>query len=138
MLLPQVLQEIELRAAATNAAHRAAIAEAELKRLRWEAAMESARHDYAQEYRAKVLVRQSREWLLARELRGYLDAMDEAIMDISDEEAMLSAREWQNWAEQWVKFLDPMAGSLAMPVVPDPMADDLKIHLGGWSPYGPT
>ena len=47
-LLPQILQEIELRADAAEAARLAAIAEAEERRRQWERAMDDATRDYAE------------------------------------------------------------------------------------------
>ena len=65
--LPQILQEVELRAEAAEHARLAAIAAAAERRRQWECAMEKAKGDYAEAYRADVLLRQVDGWLRARQ-----------------------------------------------------------------------
>jgi hypothetical protein len=134
--LPQILQEIELRAKAAEAAQLAAIAAAEEKERQWERAMEQARRDYAATYRAQALVRQSAAWHNVCQVRDYLDAMQQKIDTLADPHDTATAREWHRWATAWAESTDPLAQTPAPPTVPEPKPDDLKPHLHGWSPYG--
>jgi hypothetical protein len=135
--LPQILQEVELRTEAAEHARLAAIAAAEERRRQWEHAMENAKADYAEAYRTDILLRQLDGWLRARQVRDYLDVMQETIDSITDPDDAVAAKEWHRWAEEWVASADPLAQPLAMPAVPEPKPDDLKPFLKGWNPYGP-
>jgi hypothetical protein len=135
--LPQILQEVELRAEAAEHARLAAFAAAEERRRLWGRAMERAKGDYAEAYRADILLRQLDGWLRTRQVRDYLDAMRETIDSIGDPDDAVAAKEWHQWGEEWVASADPLAQPLAMPAVPEPKPDDLKAFLKGWNPYGP-
>jgi hypothetical protein len=135
--LPQILQEVELRAEAAEHARLAAVAAAEERRRQWERAMEKAKSDYAEAYRSDLLLRQVDGWFRARQVRDYLSAMQEAIDSIADPDDAVAAKEWLRWAEEWAASADPLGQPLAMPAVPEPNPDDLKAFLKGWSPYGP-
>jgi uncharacterized protein YeaO (DUF488 family) len=135
-LLPQILQEIELRADAAEAARLAAIAEAEERRRQWERAMGDATRDYAEACRAKHLLQQAHDWRRARRVRDYLEAMQSVVDTIEDPDDAIAAKEWHQWAEEWAASSDPLARRLAMPVISEPKPDDLKPFLQGWSPYG--
>ena len=136
-LLPQVLQEIELRAAEAERAKLAAIEAEKIRRRRWELAMAKAKRDHREAYRDRVLENQLNDWLRARRIGEYLDAMQSAIATINTPEDARSAREWFEWAERRVRILDPLRRRLEMPAVPEPAAEELKPFLDGWSPYGP-
>jgi hypothetical protein len=135
--LPQILQEVELRAQAAKHARLAAIAEAAERRRQWECAMEKAKGDYTEAYRADLLSRQVDGWFRARQVRDYLDAMQETIDKLVDTHETVAAKEWHRWAEEWAASADPLGQPLAMPAVPEPNPEDLKVFLKGWSPYGP-
>lgn len=135
--LPQILQEIELRAAAAEAARLAAIAEAAERRRRWELAMEAAKVDFAEAHRWDVFNQEVDDWLRANHVRAYLQAMGSAIEAIAHPEDSLVARQWLGWASAHAADLDPLVGRLAIPDAPKPKAEDLAPFLRGWSPYGP-
>ena len=135
--LPEILQEVELRAQAAEHARLAAIAAAAERRRQWEGAMEKAKGDYAEAYRSDLLLRQADGWFRARQVRDYLDAMQKTIDSIADPDDAVAAKEWLRWAEEWAASADPLGQPLAMPVVPEPNPEDLKVFLKGWSPYGP-
>ena len=135
--MPQVLQEIELRAKAAEQARIAAIAAAEDQRRQWERAMEVAKREFAVAYRTDVLFRQVDDWHRARQVREYLDAMQLAIDAIGDPDDAIAAKEWHRQAEELVAIVDPLAQRLYVQAVPEPKADDLKPFLKGLSPYGP-
>jgi hypothetical protein len=86
-LLPQILQEIELRAAEAEQVRLAAIEAAEQRRRQWELAMEQATLDYAEEYRGQILEREIDDWLRTGLRRAYLDAMELVIASLGDPEA---------------------------------------------------
>ncbi len=136
-LLPQILQEIDLRADTAEAARLAAIAEAEERRRQWERAMDHATRDYAEACGAKHLLQQAHDWRRARRVRDYLEAMRSIVDTIEDPDDAIAAKEWHQWAEEWAASSDPFAKRLAMPVISEPKPDDLKPFLQGWSPYGP-
>jgi hypothetical protein len=135
--LPQVLQEIELRAKAAEEARIAAIAAAEERRRQWEQAMDLAKREFAVAYRTDALFRQVDGWHRVRQVREYLDAMLLTIDAIDDPDDAVAAKEWHRKAEQLVALVDPLARRLSAPAVPEPKADELKPFLNGLSPYGP-
>lgn len=135
--LTQILQEIELRAEAAEQERVAAVAEAERRRRQWERAMDQAKEDYAEDFRARALFRQVDSWARTRQVRDYLDALQARIDTIADFDDGLAAKEWHRWSEEWAATADPLVQPLAMPVVPEPKPDDLKPFLNGWNPYGP-
>jgi hypothetical protein len=135
--LPQVLQEMELRAKAAEQERLAAIAEAEQRRRQWEQAMKKAKADYTEAFRANVLIGQVDNWLRTHQIRDYLDAMRERIDNIIDPDDAIAAKEWYVWVEEWVSSADPLLQRLGAPEVPEPKPDDLKPFLKGWNPYGP-
>jgi hypothetical protein len=93
--------------------------------------------DYAEAYRADILLRQVDGWLRTRQLRDFLDVMRETIATIADPDDIVAAQEWHRWAQEWVASADPLAQPLATPAVPEPKPDDLKPFLKGWNPYVP-
>ncbi|CAI7978113.1 conserved hypothetical protein [Frankia sp. Hr75.2] len=134
--LARILQEIELRAAAAEEAWLAAEEAARERRRQWEAAMAKAKVDHREAHRAKVLEQQMVAWRHAGQLREYIVAMEERIASMDGAEAETAA-EWLSWATEHVARIDPLGTRLAMPVDPEPKADELKPFLGRWSPYGP-
>lgn len=135
--LPQVLQEIELRAEAAEEARVAAIAAAVERRRQWEQAMDLAKREFAVAFRTEVLLRQVDDWHRARQVRGYLDAMLLAIDATGDPDDAVAAKEWHRQAEDLVALVDPLAQRLSVPAVPELKADELKPFHNGLSPYGP-
>jgi hypothetical protein len=137
-LLPQILQEIELRAAAAEVARLAAIEAAEERRRQWELARKEAELEHRESYRAQVLGEQVDDWLRSRQIRDYLDAMQMSIATFDDPADAAAANEWLEWARHQTSTLDPLQRSLVMPVEPSPTAEDLAPFMNGLSPYGPS
>lgn len=135
--LPEILQEIELRAAAATSAREAEAAAAEERRRRWQRALNAARRDHVEARRADHLLHQSETWHQTRRLVAYLEAMDHHINTITDPETAAAAREWHQWATDWSHAADPLANTIAMPTIPEPTPGELTPHLHGWSPYSP-
>jgi hypothetical protein len=79
--LPELLREVEVRAAEAEQRRQEA-ARREQERVReWEAAMEDARARLAEHIRAEALTSQVERWRTAREIRAYCDAIEERYRD---------------------------------------------------------
>ena len=136
--LPQILQEIELRAGfAEQQRLEQEREEAERERL-WNEAMSEAERRYAEDHRARVLDEQLKRWRLVRELDAYLTEVRSAASALSEEDRG-DAEAWIAWIEQYRMKIDPTAARIAMPKTPKPRSDDLAAYLPqGMNPYGPN
>ena len=132
----QILHEIELRTAEAEVRRIERERQEREKRQRWEQAMDVACQRYVEHHRAHVLTEQLDRWRRAQELDLYLAAMRARAQSLSVDEQS-GAHQWIAWVQQHRDATDPLTGALAMPPIPAPKAEDLKPHLGGWSPYGP-
>lgn len=135
--LPQILQEIELRAAVAEEQRLEEERRAAEERRRWEAAIERAKTDLIESHRASHLLNQLTNWRTANQLRDYLAALANTVEAIDDPDNRAAASEWLSWATNHAARLDPLNYGLAMPPDPEPTPEALKPHLRGWSPYGP-
>jgi hypothetical protein len=135
--LPQILQELELRAAFAEARRLEEEQRTADERRRWEAAVENAKARLREAHRAQVLQRQLDDWKQVRELDEYLRAMEETIAGMESGEVRAAALKWCSWANEYRTSLDPLRGPIAMPTPPDATAENLEPFLGGWSFYGP-
>jgi hypothetical protein len=135
-VLAEVLQEIELRAAAEEARQQEAKRQAQLKRVRWEQAIAKARADYQRATLNAALQRQLADWQASRALAEYVAAMTMHVAELSAD-AQPAAADWLAYARLRLEALDPLRHPIAVPVVPEPRAEELAPFLGGWSPYGP-
>jgi hypothetical protein len=135
--LPDVLREIEIRAAEDE--HRRVQAEhaAAERRRRWETAMIEAKEAMVEADRAEQLRRQAHQWREAHGLRAYVAAMKDTIEAISSPDERHIAQQWLSWAESHVATLDPLSRRLIMPTPPEATPDALKPFLHGWSAHGP-
>ena len=134
--LPDVLREVEIRAAEDE--HRAREAEraAAQRRQQWEAAIAQAKQALIEAHRAEHLHQQVENWRQARHLRDYVAAM-KLTVETNPPIDKQAALDWIAWAEAHVADLDPLATPLAMPEPPEATPDALQPFLKGWSPYGP-
>jgi hypothetical protein len=136
--LPQILQEIELRAGFAEQQRLEQERKAAERERLWKEAMSKAQHSHAEGYRAEVLKGQLKQWRLAQELDTYLTELRSAASALSDEDGR-DAAAWIAWAEQYRMKIDPTATRIAMPKIPKPSSDDLAAHLPhGMNPYGPN
>ncbi|MFD5738586.1 hypothetical protein ACFXJM_11555 [Streptomyces massasporeus] len=133
-----VLRELETRAVEEQQRKLDEERAKEERRIRWEAAMATAREKAAQARFATILREQARQWQDAHALRQYCDALERRINVAADEDVDVeSARVWLRWARDYAETLDPLT---QLPTMPSGLAfepEDLKPHLNGWSPYGP-
>lgn len=135
--LPEILHELEVRAAEDHHRQQEAERQAADKRRRWEQAIEQARHAFRENQLAEVLRAQVTNWRLGKDLDEYLPAMETRIAAIGSEHERDAAIEWLNWARTYRQSIDPLTKPLVIPTTRKPSPEDLKPFLGGWSPYTP-
>ncbi len=136
--LSDLLQELELRAAAAEERRLDREREAEAKRRAWQQARDEAVIAFREDHRSQILAKQNERWQRAQQLGEYLHAMEAHIATLHGE-AAASATEWLTWARAHVDTLNPLTGdpALRLPDTPDPTPDALKPFMRGLSPYGP-
>jgi len=131
--LPNVLCEIEIRAAEDRHRKRIAEQQAAERERAWETAMQIARERHAEHHRATALTEQVRAWRQATEIRAYCDA---AQRQGASEDA---AARWIAWARGYADSLDPLRGALSEPDAPTKVPpEQLRPFLDGWNPYQPV
>ncbi|MFB6518822.1 hypothetical protein [Streptomyces sp. NPDC056401] len=135
--LAEIVQEVGLRGEAAERKRLADLEAAQEKRLRWEAAMEQAKIDYAEAVRVRRLEAQEKAWRRAADLTEYIDALRLHTQNLPTGTERNGAEAWIAWASGHVQRLNPLNGTLRLPDIPEPRADDLQPFLHGWNPYGP-
>jgi hypothetical protein len=136
-LLPALLRELEIRAREDSRRQQEKEQQAAQKRLRWERAMEQARHEFREAGRIRELTMQLEAWRLAADLDGYLSAMREQIRALTSDTERAAAENWLTWVSGYRGRIDPLRHSLRMPPDRKPSNEDLKPFMHGWNPYGP-
>lgn len=135
--LAEIAQEVTLRGEAAERRRLDEIEAARQKRIRWEAAMEDARIQYAEAYRFRHFEAQEAAWRHATGLTEYLSAVRTRVEAMPPGQTRTEAEAWISWAASTVERLDPLHTPPRLPDIPEPRADDLRPFLGHWSPYGP-
>ncbi|WP_229860815.1 hypothetical protein [Streptomyces litmocidini] len=135
--LAEIAQEVTLRGEAAERKRLDEIEAARQKRIRWEAAMEEARIQYAEAYRFRHFEAQEAAWRHATELAEYVSAVRTRVEAMPPGQTRTEAETWIAWAATRVERLDPLNTPPRLPHIPEPRADDLRPFLGHWSPYGP-
>lgn len=135
--LAEIAQEVTLRGEAAERRRRDEIEAARQKRIRWEAAMEGARVQYAEAYRFRHFEAQEAAWRHATGLTEYLSAVRTQVEAMTPGQTRTEAEAWISWAASTVERLDPFHTPPRLPDIPEPRADDLRPFLGHWSPYSP-
>lgn len=129
--LPELLRELEIRAAEERERQRKAKQEAAERERQWNAAMDRARELHAENHRGEVLRDQVARWRTAEEIRAYCDAATASYPDDP------STAEWIAWARCYADELDPLRIAPRMPAAPEWVsAEELRPYLDGWDPYG--
>jgi hypothetical protein len=131
--LPEVLRELEIRAAEDPWHRQEEERKAQEKQRRWERAMDHARRDFREARRAEVLRGQLADWQLGNDLDEYLAAMQASILTLTSVKEQNTATAWLAWAKEYRQSINPLAKPLAMPPVPKPKPDELKPYLRGWN-----
>jgi hypothetical protein len=140
--LPEVLQEIEIRAAeatlreeekrqaAIEAKHRAE-EEAKQREIDWKVHLKEAWQLLFEERRAKELRSQAAAWAEARELGAYCDAVERTHGDDAE------TQRWLEWARGFIKKLDPLGEAPSLPEITEAPEDELQQYMPeGWSVQG--
>ncbi|MFD5145080.1 hypothetical protein [Streptomyces sp. NPDC058401] len=135
--LAEIVQEVGLRGEAAERKRLADLETARQKRLQWETAMQRAKIDYAEAARAQQLASQEEAWRRAAGLAEYITALRLHAEALPDGPERDGAEAWIAWADGHVQRLNPLNGTLRLPDVPEPRADELQPFLRGWSAYGP-
>ena len=136
--LPQILQEIELRAGFAEQRRLEQEREAAERERLWKEAMSKAERRYTEDHRAEVLKEQLKRWRLAQELDAYLTELRSAASALSEGDGG-DAEAWIAWVERYRTKIDPTAARIAIPQTPKPRSDDLAPYLPhGMNPYGPN
>ncbi|MEV6572228.1 hypothetical protein [Streptomyces sp. NPDC051577] len=135
--LAEIVQEVGLRGEAAERTRLADLEAAREKRLRWEAAMEQAKIDYAEAARVQRLEAQAEAWRRAAGLAEYIDALRLHSQTLPTGPERDEPEAWIAWASDHVQRLNPLNGTLRLPDIPERRADDLRPFLHGWNPYGP-
>jgi hypothetical protein len=130
--LPELLRELEVRAAEDDHAAIERQRAADERQRHWELAMEGATQRFIQHHRAQVLETQVSAWQKARTIRNYLALLEERHGDGPE------SAQWIAWIKRYIdENVDPLATPPTMPPEPEIRPEDLKPFLKGISPYGP-
>jgi hypothetical protein len=132
--LPEVIQEIEISAAADRHRREEAERAKERRQREWEAAMEAAKEKYLEAWCADKLVKRGEAWRQVEDLRAYCDAVEARHpLDRNPETA-----KWVEWARSYIERVDPLRAAPQMPADPENVTgEDLRPFLRGRSLYGP-
>lgn len=136
--LAEIAQEVTLRGEAAERKRLADLEAARQQRLRWEAAMQQARIDYAVTFRVKHLEAQEEAWRHATRLAEYVAAVRVQVEALPTGQERTRAEAWLEFADVHLERLNPLSTNPQLPDVPEPRPDDLRPFLHGWSPHGPN
>ncbi|MEU9003082.1 hypothetical protein ACFWBI_20510 [Streptomyces sp. NPDC059982] len=133
-VLGAVLREIEVRSREDVQRRIEEKRAEEDRKVRWQAAMDSAREQAIQAQLATVLREQARDWHHARELSRYCDALEDrlALSDGLAAQEPVSTGQWLEWARAYVESLDALRELPGMPMTRDPDPEELKPYLNSW------
>jgi hypothetical protein len=135
--LAEMLQELCLRADDAEEKRLEREREEQERQRRWEEAMERAKERLQEANRAQTLVRQLADWQTATALAEYLDAMSKVVAAMPEGDPRIEAKAWLRWSTTYAAQLNPLSGTIAVPVDVEATHDNLKPFLDGWSSYGP-
>ncbi|MCP3759194.1 hypothetical protein [Streptomyces sp. TBY4] len=132
-VLGAVLREIEVRSREDVQRRIEEKRAEEDRKVRWQAAMDSAREQADQAQLATILREQANDWHQARALSQYCDALERRIDASCGSTApeAVSTWQWLEWARAYVSSLDPLRELPGMPVPRDLEPEELKPYLSG-------
>lgn len=134
--LPNIVQELELRAADAEARRLERRRQADERKQQWERVQADALAQAREQHRHQGLIRQIERWEEARRLDRYLDAVMPRIQDLTGEERE-AADLWLAWAKSHRERLDPLNEPITLSADPEFGPADLQPFMRGLSPYGP-
>lgn len=136
--LPNVLHELELRAAAAEERDQRLERERQERERRWEQVRDQAMVKLRDQHRVRTLMKQAEQWEQANQLDAYLHAMVQRVEELDGEEEKTAAAEWLTWAKEYRQRLEPLRQTLRLPADPEFTPDALAPFMRGMSPYGPS
>jgi hypothetical protein len=131
--LPQMMRELEARAADAEAERLARQRRLAEERHAWEVAMVEANRKFLTAHQCKIMLERSRSWREAEELRSYCNAVEAR----HGPEAIAAEESAKRWLEMVRAYADQLQELPVVPARPRIRPDDLKPYLGGLSPHGP-
>lgn len=135
--LPDVLQELELRAAAAEELDQRRDREREERERLWRQVHDEAVVQAREHHRAEVLATQVARWQETLQLDGFIRAM-ESNLAVLEPEDRAAAEEWLAWVGEHRRRVDPLAQPLRPPPDPEFTPDRLAPFMRGLSPFGPA
>ncbi|WP_042365863.1 hypothetical protein [Streptacidiphilus neutrinimicus] len=135
--LPAVMHEIQQRADAEIERQHQRELEAQRTQQAWQAAMERAHRKARETHRVKAIQEQTESWRLAVNIRDYCNALEQRLRTEPTDSPANAVSEWIEWAREHADSIDPLQHLSSLVEEPVITSDELRPHLGGWSPHGP-
>jgi hypothetical protein len=135
--LPHVLQELELRAAAHQAARLQRERDEITRQKRWEESVEAAKVEAREDHRVETLLEEAADWRKARELDEYLTALTAHVAPLTGQQRE-DADAWVAWVRDYRTIIDPLSHPLRLPTDPKFTPDVIQPFMRGLSAYGPS
>ncbi|MGA4539019.1 hypothetical protein ACPA54_03410 [Uniformispora flossi] len=144
----KIFADLEAKAETRRQEHLARVREEEERRERerreqavrqaqWEEAMCKARKAAIATFRRRTFATALDDWNTALEIRALCDALEEAATRTPEHHHAERLRQWSAWGHNQADRLDPTTsvGLAHTPFDHEPGPDDLRPHLGEWSPF---
>lgn len=109
--------------------HEAHARDAELRRLHHEEQVVLARAEFFRLARRQALESQVKDWILAKELAEYLQAMTVSVSQLPLGEQRQEAQAWLDWSQEQISKIDPLGGRIAPPEIREPTRFELEALL---------
>lgn len=108
-----------------------------VRQTQWEEAMRRAHKAAIATYRRRTFATALDDWNTALEIRALCDALEEAATRTDEKRHAEGLRRWVVWGRNQADRLDPTTptGLAHTPFDYEPGVDDLRPHLGEWSPF---
>ncbi|MGF6886353.1 hypothetical protein ABIA39_000320 [Nocardia sp. GAS34] len=126
-----LLDAVPLRVREVEDRHAAAEEAAARRRRDWEAAMDRARAQLAEDTRISALDKQLADWQRAQAIRAFCAACEQQTG------AEVAVDGWLQWCREYADRLDPALNGTATSPEIDMKSENLRPYLRHWSPYGP-
>jgi hypothetical protein len=110
------------------------------ERASWEKAMTQARTRALADHRNKTFADALDAWAEADEIREFCSALERVAAECRDEDEAARLQPWIEWGRSLADRLDPTRSPSRLAQVGfdrEPEPDELRPHLGDWSPHGP-
>ncbi|NYG07780.1 hypothetical protein BJ986_002267 [Phycicoccus badiiscoriae] len=134
--LPELLQELEVRALELQWAQEKRERDARARQALWEAEVDRARERLVEAHRGEVLEEQVTAWERAQRIRTYVAALQLRVSALEDPAQAEAATLWVDWAAQFAEHTDPLVQSIGLPADPPISLETLGAHLRWNGPPG--